>query len=267
MSSESISSHHPSVTTIVGLGGNLGNVAETFDLALKHLDEHREVSLVQTSPLYTTTPVGSNAGSGYVNAAATIETTLAPEEFLSVLQETETLCHRKRDVRWGPRTLDLDLIAYGDQCISTERLIVPHPACFYRRFVLDPVIDIAPDWRHPIIGLTARELHLRLKPRPLKIGISCDPAVIESLDQFIDDEVVELVAADDPNAVVILASAEYWVDSQTTVLIETETEGEKQIAKILEQVGHDERESRIGQQVHFILQILVAVTDSPTKIP
>ncbi|WP_197441321.1 2-amino-4-hydroxy-6-hydroxymethyldihydropteridine diphosphokinase [Thalassoglobus neptunius] len=266
MSSRSVSSQQPRVTTIVGLGGNLGNVAETFEFAMNHLDEHREIKLLQVSPLYTTTPVGSNAGSGYVNAAATLETSLAPEEFLTALQETETRCHRKREVRWGPRTLDLDVIAYGDQCISTERLTVPHPACFYRRFVLDPVVDVAPDWRHPVIGLTARELRDRLKPRPVKIGISCDSAVIELLDQLTDKKKIELVPANDPSSVITLASTDFWIDSPTTVLIETETEAEKQIVKILEQVGHSQRESRIEQQVHFMLQIFVAITDTPSQI-
>eukprot|EP00913_Durusdinium_trenchii_P008975 g8441.t1 len=154
------------------MGGNLGEVAGTFDRAVESLRQHPQITVDAVSPIHQTTPVGADAGAPFLNAAAAIQTDLEPLALLDELQRIEAENGRRRERHWGPRTLDLDLITYGDAVVELPRLTVPHPACWYRRFVLDPVVDIAPDVRHPLRHVTFRELRERLLPRPLLFGVA-----------------------------------------------------------------------------------------------
>lgn len=156
----------------IALGGNLGNVSETFDAALERLGQHPQIEAVQRSRSFHTAAIGDDAGQPFVNAAAKLSTTLPPLELLDELQATESALGRTRDIHWGPRTLDLDLILFGDEIIRHARLTVPHPACWYRRFVVDPMEDIAADVIHPEKGLTFRTLRERLLPRPLPVSLA-----------------------------------------------------------------------------------------------
>ncbi len=133
-------------TSYIGLGGNRGLVADTFRQALDRLDSLRGIDLVQLSPLFQTAPVGENAGAPFVNAVAELRTKLSPGNLLHALQETEDYFGRVRKVPGVPRTLDLDLLFYGSEIVRHPGLTVPHPACWYRRFVLDPLAEIAPDY-------------------------------------------------------------------------------------------------------------------------
>lgn len=151
----------------IALGGNLGTVQATFQQALALLDGTSGVKVVDSSRSYTTSPVGSHAGEQFLNAAAQLHTTLSPSELLIVLQSVETRLGRIRTRHWGPRTLDLDLLLYDQAIVSTPTLTVPHPHLWYRRFVLDPLVEIAPQQIHPRHGLTIAELHARLQSRPL----------------------------------------------------------------------------------------------------
>jgi 2-amino-4-hydroxy-6-hydroxymethyldihydropteridine diphosphokinase len=158
------------VSALVALGSNLksewGAPDETLLRALERLDAISERLTVQAvSSIWRTWPVGESVGpSGqplFANAVATVETTLGPFELLETLQEIEREARRVRRFFWGPRTLDLDLILFGNETLTSPTLTVPHPRIVWRDFVLGPACEIAPDWRLPTTGLTLRE-HRRL---------------------------------------------------------------------------------------------------------
>jgi 2-amino-4-hydroxy-6-hydroxymethyldihydropteridine diphosphokinase len=161
----------PLNTCWIALGGNLGDVAATFAAALTRLQRSGGVQVVRRSRLYDTTPIGRAAGSRFLNAAAELRTTLEPLALLDRLQEMETNLGRIRDVRWGPRTIDLDLLLWGEEVIETPRLTVPHPGLWYRRFMLDPLAEIAPQAWHPVFRLSIAEMRERLLPRPLPLAV------------------------------------------------------------------------------------------------
>jgi 2-amino-4-hydroxy-6-hydroxymethyldihydropteridine diphosphokinase len=155
----------------ISFGGNVGDVKATFDAALALLSLHSHIQLGPRSGLYRTSPMGVQAGNCYLNSVCQLATTLGPQELLKVLQTVENQLGRIRDLRWGPRTLDLDLLSYGDQVVDQSNLTIPHPALTYRRFVLNPLAEVDPCWRHPVCDLSARRLLERLKKRPLRISI------------------------------------------------------------------------------------------------
>ena len=155
----------------IALGGNLGSVSETFREAAALLQGTPGLSVIRMSRFYTTSPVGVDAGREFLNAAAELQTSLSPLEVLSTLQAVETQLGRQRTVRWGPRTLDLDLLLYDQQTVSLPTLIVPHPHMWYRRFALDPLVEIAPDVLHCGHQLSVAELRDRLLVRPLSCAL------------------------------------------------------------------------------------------------
>jgi 2-amino-4-hydroxy-6-hydroxymethyldihydropteridine diphosphokinase len=155
---------------VIALGGNVGDVRATFMSALRDLDA-RGIAVLASSHHYQTRPIGPSAGSVFWNAAFLVRTALSPESLLQLLHEVEARHGRERAVVWGPRTLDLDLILYGTEVIDTPMLQVPHPACWYRRFVLDPIIDLSPGREHPVFGQTFVELRARLLQHPLPIRV------------------------------------------------------------------------------------------------
>jgi 2-amino-4-hydroxy-6-hydroxymethyldihydropteridine diphosphokinase len=135
-----------------------------LDGAIASLIDTRGVSVQKVSSFHETEPVGGPPGQGmFLNAAAILETTLDPFELLHVLQQIEEKFGRMRNVRWGERTLDLDLLLFGDKIVNTSALIVPHPQLTVRRFVLEPLAEVAPDAVDPITGRTIIELLADLK--------------------------------------------------------------------------------------------------------
>ncbi len=158
----------------LAMGGNIGNVAQTFEVALRLLDESPGISLKQVSSFHKTLPMGDNAGTetSFLNAACEIETTFKPLQLLDELQNIETELGRERTLHWGPRTLDLDIILCGQQKINCPRLQVPHPACWYRRFVLDPLVEIAGDVLHPTKDATFHQLRERLLQQPFTVALT-----------------------------------------------------------------------------------------------
>jgi 2-amino-4-hydroxy-6-hydroxymethyldihydropteridine diphosphokinase len=165
--------------SLIGLGSNLGDRAELVRQAIAALAAHPHVRLLAQSDLYETLPIGGPVGQlPYLNAAATVETSLGPGEVLDVLQAIEQASGRERLVRWSARTLDLDLLLYDELVLDTPRLILPHPRLAFRRFALEPAIDVAADWRHPAIGWSLQELWRHLTSAapyaaitgPLRVG-------------------------------------------------------------------------------------------------
>lgn len=162
----------------IGLGGNVGNVAGTFRAALRKLAADGAV-VHAVSQLYCTAPVGPHAGDAFHNACAVIETALSPRELLQSLQELESAAGRTREVRWGARTLDIDLLTYDDLTSNDAELTIPHPGIVYRRFVLDPLTEIVPGLMHPVTHRSIAELRQRLLKRPLPLRLDFNNEAID----------------------------------------------------------------------------------------
>ena len=128
---------------VVALGANIGNPSEQMDLAIAMLKEATDVVAVST--YYTTKPVGGPEQPDYINAVCILESDLPALDLLSLLQGIEKSLGRERIERWGPRTIDLDLIQYGSLLSKAEELELPHPRAHERRFVLEPWHEIEPD--------------------------------------------------------------------------------------------------------------------------
>jgi len=131
------------VKAYIGLGSNLGEPLDNLRQALKLLRDSGQVRITKVSSVYLTEPVGYEDQAWFHNAVAEIGTALPPEELLKLLQDTEVRLGRVRLIRWGPRTVDLDILCYGDEKISTENLQAPHPRMTERAFVLAPLAEIA----------------------------------------------------------------------------------------------------------------------------
>lgn len=169
-------------TCLIALGGNQGDVPATFHAALERLAGD-DLRVAATSRPMRSAPMGSSAGGEFVNAAALLETTLDPEALLARLHDVETSLGRRRTERWGPRPIDLDLITYGTRCSSSPALMLPHPGCWWRRFVLDPLVEIAGEVIHPEANETFAMLRQRLLVRPFVVGVpsGTTPSVIAAI--------------------------------------------------------------------------------------
>lgn len=128
---------------VIALGSNIGNSEENLDLAIALLREATDVEKV--SSYYVTKPVGHEAQPDFVNAVCIIESQLPAIELLHMLHGIEKAMGRERTIKWGPRTIDLDVIQYGSILSSAEELTLPHPRAFERKFVLEPWAEIEPD--------------------------------------------------------------------------------------------------------------------------
>jgi 2-amino-4-hydroxy-6-hydroxymethyldihydropteridine diphosphokinase len=144
---------------LISLGSNLGSRREIIEEALAKLRRSAGVLVTAASSLRETPPIGGPAGQGlFLNAAAVLDTSLQPESLLTLLQHIEDEAGRRREEHWGPRTLDLDLLLYGEMVLSAPALEIPHPRMAWRRFVLEPAAEVAFDMRHPVIGWTMGQL-------------------------------------------------------------------------------------------------------------
>ena len=151
----------PAAEAYLNLGANLGDARDSLDRAVEALDRHPAITVEARSSLYRTAPWGGVEQSDFLNLGLIVTTTLSATELLAVAQGIEVACGRTRELRWGPRTLDIDLIRFGhgdDELVSnTERLILPHPRAHERAFVLAPWIELVgdvnvdtPEGRRPI---------------------------------------------------------------------------------------------------------------------
>lgn len=144
---------------LIALGSNLGDRAATLDGAIAALAVAAGVESVEASSWQLTLPVGGESSQReFLNGAAIVETSRGATDLLALLQQIESQFGRERLERWGSRTLDLDLLLYGDAIINTPTLTVPHPRMSFRRFVLEPAVEIAGSLIHPTIGWTLERL-------------------------------------------------------------------------------------------------------------
>ena len=129
----------------IGLGSNQGDSRATIGQALQRIDAYEGIEITGVAPLYRTAPQGYLEQDDFINTVAEINTILSPLALLSALQQIETDLGRVRTVRWGPRTVDLDLLLYGDDTIDLPQLQVPHPGMHQRAFVMVPLADLNQD--------------------------------------------------------------------------------------------------------------------------
>jgi 2-amino-4-hydroxy-6-hydroxymethyldihydropteridine diphosphokinase len=133
----------------VGLGSNVGDREANLHQAVEWLRKADGVDIIRVSSIYETTPVGYLEQPDFLNAVVEIKTTLSPPELLAVTKSIEREQQRVRQVRWGPRTIDLDILLYGDAEVEEDNLRLPHPEVGNRAFVLVPLAEIAPSKRLP----------------------------------------------------------------------------------------------------------------------
>ena len=150
---------------LIGIGSNIsgpwGTPRDTLAKAIARLND-APCRIVETSSVLETTPFGNPDQPNFLNAVTRIETKVDPEVLLLHLQDIERSAGRRRGDKWGPRTLDLDILDYHGVIRQSPPPVLPHPGIAERAFVLVPIVEIAPEWRHPILGASARELLGRL---------------------------------------------------------------------------------------------------------
>lgn len=153
-----------SALVYLSLGSNVGDREENLRRALAHLAVLGKV--VAVSSFYETEPVELTEQPWFLNAVVSLETEKPPRDLLDALLAIEIAMGRRRIRPKGPRTIDLDILAYGDQVVREAGLTIPHPALPYRRFVLEPLAEIAPGLIHPVLSKTMRQLKDALPPGP-----------------------------------------------------------------------------------------------------
>ena len=153
---------------VVALGSNLEDPIKQVKKAIQEISDIEKTSVVSASSLYITKPVGPQDQPFFINAVAVIETALSSENLLNKLQEVEQAHRRVRKQHWGPRTLDLDILFYGNEFINTRRLIVPHPEFKNRVFTIIPLLELKPDYQMPD-GTSVKTLVSFLPQEDLKL--------------------------------------------------------------------------------------------------
>jgi len=149
-------------TVYLSLGSNIGDRAANLREAIARVGELGEVTA--TSSFYETEPVDFLAQPWFLNCAVAVSTDKLPRQFLGALQKIEQEMGRKRAQPKGPRVIDLDILMFGSAVVDTSQLVIPHPAMHERRFVLEPLAEIAAEARHPVFKRTVRELRDALPP-------------------------------------------------------------------------------------------------------
>jgi len=133
----------------LSLGANLGDRKAMLEAALRGLEGSGQVRVVKASSVYETEPIGYVGQPWFYNLAAEIETDLDPDALLTLTKQVERELNRTREIHWGPRTIDIDILLYDDLVTNGNRLTLPHPEMAGRRFVLEPLVEIAPDLKLP----------------------------------------------------------------------------------------------------------------------
>lgn len=149
-------------TAYIAFGSNIGDKENYIKKALEKIEE-REMKILKVSPIYETEPYGVLDQDSFFNGVAKIETNLEPENLIKELLDIEKHLDRVRERRWGPRTIDLDIIFYDDLIINEKDLIIPHNDMENREFVLKPLCDIDENFIHPVLKKSVRQLYDELK--------------------------------------------------------------------------------------------------------
>ncbi len=150
------------IVCYIGIGSNLGNTLQNCKHAVESLSRLKGINPTRTSSFYKTEPVGIEKQNYFINAVVEIITTLSASDLLQALRKIEKEMGRKRETKGGPRIIDLDLLFYGQDVILETDLVVPHPEIHKRRFVLEPLCEIASYFIHPVFGVSIRGLKDRL---------------------------------------------------------------------------------------------------------
>jgi len=153
------------VTAYIGIGSNLGDREAHIRAAVAAVGALPETRVTGRAPVIETAPVGGPSQPDYLNTAIAVETAFEPEALLAALAAVEDALGRTRAERWGPRTVDLDILLYGDRVIETPALTVPHPRMAERLFVLEPLAALAPGAVHPVLLKPIRQLFEECKAR------------------------------------------------------------------------------------------------------
>ena len=150
------------IVCYIGIGSNLGNTLQNCKYAIESLSQINGINPTRTSSFYKTEPVGIEKQNYFINAVVEMTTTLSARDILQALRKIERDMGRKRETKGGPRIIDLDLLFYGQDIIREADLVVPHPEIHKRRFVLEPLYEIASYLIHPVFGVSIRGLRDRL---------------------------------------------------------------------------------------------------------
>lgn len=144
---------------ILSLGTNIGALRDNLDQAINHISNHPQIKISRISTYLTTKAWGNENQDDFLNTAVLIETNISPEELLKIVLSVESKMGRIRTLKWEPRIIDIDLILCDDLIINEPHLKIPHPLMHERNFVLSCIIEIAPDFIHPVMNKTIDELY------------------------------------------------------------------------------------------------------------
>jgi 2-amino-4-hydroxy-6-hydroxymethyldihydropteridine diphosphokinase len=144
-------------TVFLGLGSNIGDKEKNIDKAIAFISE--EYAIKKTSHLYLTEPVGNIKQDWFLNCVIEIQTEVDPKKLLFAIKSIERKLGRTKTVKNGPRTIDIDILFYGDHVLKTKSLVLPHPSIQERLFVLQPMMDINPDLIHPVFKRSIHDLY------------------------------------------------------------------------------------------------------------
>jgi 2-amino-4-hydroxy-6-hydroxymethyldihydropteridine diphosphokinase len=203
-------------TGLLGLGSNLGDSDATLRAAVSDITALPDLQVVRTSTWHRTRPIGGPPDQpAYFNAAAVVETAIPPLELLAQLQQIERRYGRVRGERWAPRTLDIDMLLYGDLVSETQMLTLPHRRMSFRKFVLEPAAEVAPTMRHPVIGWPIERLLLHLSAASDQLAI-VSPS--ESARELLTARLIEQRAARVADRPLFETADHHWPPFWTTWL-------------------------------------------------
>jgi 2-amino-4-hydroxy-6-hydroxymethyldihydropteridine diphosphokinase len=201
---------------LLGLGSNLGDREATLHAALADITALPDVQVVQHSKWYRSQPVGGPPDQAeFLNAAAVIETSVAPLLLLDELGKLESRLGRQPAERWSARSIDIDILLYGNEVAETAMLTLPHPRMSFRRFVLEPAVEIAPRMLHPTIGWPIERLLLHLDAASDQVAIASPSAEIRSR---LTNLIRERCRADEMQAPTFATAEHHWPSAWTSWL-------------------------------------------------